>query len=94
MQAEGQPATYALEGSVAVAGLALRSGSSSSNYCLPTATFPLFRSILSSCSVSSFVSPFLPPSASSRWLRDNMKMIEDYSQAYELAAEVLAPSSP
>lgn len=45
-QAEGQPATYALEGSVAVAGLALR------------------------------------------WLRDNMKMIEDYSQAYELAAEV------
>lgn len=45
-QAEGQPATYALEGSVAVAGLALR------------------------------------------WLRDNMKMIEDYSQAYELAAQV------
>jgi len=43
---EGEAASYALEGSVAVAGLALR------------------------------------------WLRDNLGMISDYSQAYELAAQV------
>jgi len=45
-QAEGQPASYALEGSVAVAGLALR------------------------------------------WLRDNMCMIDNFAQAYELASQV------
>jgi len=45
-QVEGEAASYALEGSVAVAGLALR------------------------------------------WLRDNLGMITDYSQAYELAAQV------
>jgi len=45
-QVEGEAASYALEGSVAVAGLALR------------------------------------------WLRDNLGMISDYSQAYELAAQV------
>ena len=55
MQAEGQPATYALEGSVAVAGLALRSGSSSqtidncfsiSLYLLYFAPFALFELLL------------------------------------------------
>jgi len=45
-QQEGHPATYALEGSVAVAGLALR------------------------------------------WLRDNMGMIKDFSEAFELANQV------
>jgi len=45
-QAEGEEATYALEGSVAVAGLGLR------------------------------------------WLRDNLCMIDNYEQAYELAAQV------
>jgi len=45
-QVEGESASYALEGSVAVAGLALR------------------------------------------WLRDNLGMIEDYAQAYELASQV------
>jgi len=45
-QVEGEAASYALEGSVAVAGLALR------------------------------------------WLRDNMGMIKDYAQAYELASQV------
>jgi len=45
-QQEGHPASYALEGSVAVAGLALR------------------------------------------WLRDNMGMIKDFSEAFELASQV------
>merc|ERR550534_461914 len=45
-QVEGEAASYALEGSVAVAGLALR------------------------------------------WLRDNLGMIQDYAQAYELASQV------
>ena len=45
-QQEGDQPTYALEGSVAVAGLALR------------------------------------------WLRDNMGMISDYSEAFELASQV------
>jgi len=45
-QQEGHPASYALEGSVAVAGLALR------------------------------------------WLRDNMGMIKDFSEAFELANQV------
>ena len=45
-QQEGQPASFALEGSVAVAGLALR------------------------------------------WLRDNMGIIRDYSEAFQLASEV------
>ena len=45
-QQEGQPPSYALEGSVAVAGLGLR------------------------------------------WLRDNMGMIKDYEEAFELASQV------
>ena len=45
-QQRGHPPTYALEGSVAVAGLALR------------------------------------------WLRDNMGMIKDFTEAFELASQV------
>merc|ERR1711962_895557 len=45
-QVEGEPASYALEGSVAVAGLVLR------------------------------------------WLRDNLHMIDNFSEAYQLASEV------
>ena len=79
-QVEGQPASYALEGSVAVAGLALRSP------ILLLILYLVLLLLLLLMLLLSFTPNHVPTPA--RWLRDNMHMIDNYAQAYQLAAEV------